>query len=166
MSRLRTTVSAVPLAAALIVLVLAACRMPTTEPSPAVRTPSTSRPSAGDAAEPAAAEPERFTPLIITPIAPDPVPVTATDGRTHVVYELEVLNASPRPATISAVETLAGGSNGPVIATRKGDQVVASSILVGDYALPPLPAKVVPPAGPSCWSWKRCSTTGRRSPRP
>ena len=38
-------------------------------------------------------------PLIITTVAPDPIPVTGTDGKVHVAYELEILNSAPRPAT-------------------------------------------------------------------
>lgn len=88
--------------------------------------------------------PEAFTPLIITALAPDPIAVTGTDRKEHLAYELQVLNAAPRPATITKVETL-GGPSGPVLSTISGDQVVALSILVGDYTLPPVPAKQVPP---------------------
>jgi len=34
-------------------------------------------------------------PLVITTVSPAPIPVTGTDGKVHVVYELQVLNASP-----------------------------------------------------------------------
>ena len=48
-------------------------------------------------------------PLVITTISPDPIPVTGTDGKVHVAYELSVLNSGPRPATITKIETLADG---------------------------------------------------------
>ncbi|MTD12597.1 peptidoglycan DD-metalloendopeptidase family protein [Nakamurella sp. YIM 132087] len=88
-------------------------------------------------------EPEHFTPLIITSISPDPVPVTGTDRKIYLVYELQVLNAAPRPATITSVDTL-GGASGEILASLTGDQVVARSLLVADYALPPVPATTIP----------------------
>jgi hypothetical protein len=114
----------------------------TTGPTPR----STSGPTSTATTDPTApSQPERFTPLIIKALTPDPIPVTGTDRKTHVVYELEVLNAAPRPVTITKVETLAGDPSGPVVSTIAGDQVVALSMIVGDYSLPPVPAKVVPP---------------------
>ncbi|HEY5845490.1 MAG TPA: M23 family metallopeptidase [Microlunatus sp.] len=81
---------------------------------------------------------------MITPVAPDPIPVPGTDGRYHVVYELLVLNASARVATITKVETLADHAGGAVVGAIEGAQVVALSLIVGDYRLPPLPATSVP----------------------
>ena len=130
-----------------LLLVAASCQLPT--PVPAPQGPATPaepvQPTTPSGSATPATEPERFTPLIIRTLGPDPVPVPASDGKLHVVYELEVLNAAPRPATITSVETLADGPESRVVAALRGDQVVALSILVGDYALPPVPAKVVPP---------------------
>jgi len=112
-----------------------------TDPS----TGTTTGPASGAAAVATTASgPEAFTPLIITALAPDPVAVTGTDRKEHLAYELQVLNAAPRPATITKVETLAGPT-GAVLSSISGDQVVALSIIVGDYTLPPVPAKQVPP---------------------
>ena len=130
-----------------LLLLAASCQLPTPVPAPqgpATPTGSTQSATPGGSSTPGA-EPERFTPLIIRTLGPDPIPVPASDGKLHVIYELEVLNAAPRPATISTVETLADGPDSRVVATLRDDQVVALSILVGDYALPPVPAKVVPP---------------------
>ena len=38
---------------------------------------------------------DALSPLLITTLAPDPIPVTGTDGKVHVAYELSVLNFSP-----------------------------------------------------------------------
>jgi hypothetical protein len=134
-----------PVVVAVVAVLLGAtsCRMPTPAPgsgtgSPPQRTPSAAGPSGSG-------EPERFTPLIIRSLAPNPVPVPGSDGKVHVGYELEVLNAAPRPATLTTVETLAGGPDGAVVSTLRGAEIVASSILVADYALPPVPATSVPP---------------------
>lgn len=84
---------------------------------------------------------DTLTPLIITPLAPDPVPVTGTDGKVHVAYELQVLNFSPRVATLTRLETLAGGPNGRVVATVEGDALTGRTFLVMD-AKPRLNAEV------------------------
>jgi hypothetical protein len=75
-------------------------------------------------------------PLVITDVDDDPIPVTGTDGKVHVVYELEILNAAPRPATITRVDTLAGGADGHVVATIGPDEVRARSLLVAAYGTP------------------------------
>ncbi len=76
-------------------------------------------------------------PLIITTVAPDPIPVTGTDGRVHVVYELELLNDSPRPATISRIDTLADGPDGPVVATLGREETQARSLLIANFGSTP-----------------------------
>lgn len=72
-------------------------------------------------------------PLAITTMGADPIPVTGTDGKVHVVYELEILNAAPRPATITTIETLAGGPDGEAVATIGADEVRDRSMLVADF---------------------------------
>ena len=72
-------------------------------------------------------------PLVITTLGADPIPVTGTDGKVHVAYELEILNAAPRPVTITRIDTLAGSAEGPVVATIGPDEVRARSILVANF---------------------------------
>ena len=74
----------------------------------------------------------------------DPIPVRGTDGLLHVAYELEVLNTSPREATITKVETLADATDGPAVGDISGPEVVARSMIVGDYTIPPEPVTTVP----------------------
>jgi murein DD-endopeptidase MepM/ murein hydrolase activator NlpD len=69
-------------------------------------------------------------PLVITTIGPDPIPVTGTDGKVHVAYELSVLNSGPRPATIMKVDTLADGPEGAAVATVGQQEVVARTLLI------------------------------------
>jgi hypothetical protein len=61
------------------------------------------------AAPAAAADPERFTGVAVSAIAP-PQPVEASDGRTHLAYELLLINRSYPPAevTVRGVQALAG----------------------------------------------------------
>jgi Peptidase family M23 len=83
--------------------------------------------------------------LIIGAITPEPIPVKGSDHRFHVNYVLSILNFSARPATITKVETLERDERGPVISTMSQAEVVAFSILVGDYAASPTPVTVIPP---------------------
>ncbi len=77
-------------------------------------------------------------PLVITTIAPDPIPVTGTDGKIHVAYELSVLNSGPRPATITQVETLAGGPEGATVATIGRQETVARTLLIPNLGSAPV----------------------------
>lgn len=76
-------------------------------------------------------------PLIITTVVPDPIPVTGTDGRVHVVYELKVLNDSARPATITKIDTLADGPDGAVVATLGREETQARSLLIANFESTP-----------------------------
>jgi murein DD-endopeptidase MepM/ murein hydrolase activator NlpD len=55
------------------------------------------------AAEPAAGE-DVFTPLTAVPFNPTTTPVPGTDGKWHLVYELQLANTRPAPATLKGVQ--------------------------------------------------------------
>lgn len=82
---------------------------------------------------------DALSPLVITAIAPDPVPVTGTDGKVHVVYELAVLNFSPRVATLTRLETLDGGPDGTVLATVDRAALAERTVVAMDPELTPNP---------------------------
>ena len=88
---------------------------------------------------------DEFSPLVITTLAPRPIPVAGTDGDVHVAYELQVLNFSPRPATITQIETLRGGPRGKVLADLPQQDVVERTILVADYPPTATPVTEIPP---------------------
>ncbi|ANI42695.1 M23 family metallopeptidase [Mycolicibacterium vaccae] len=69
-------------------------------------------------------------PLVITTLGPDPIPVTGTDGKVHVAYELSVLNSGFRPATITKLETLADGPDGATVTTVSQREIVERTLLV------------------------------------
>jgi len=54
-----------------------------------------------------------------------------------VAYELQVLNFSPRPATLTRLETIEGGPEGPVVATVDGGGLTAATVVVMDPARAP-----------------------------
>ncbi|TSD49973.1 M23 family metallopeptidase [Rhodococcus sp. KBS0724] len=79
-----------------------------------------------------------MAPLVITTIGPEPIPVTGTDGKVHVAYEISVLNLSPRPATITALDTLAGGPDGEVVASLTKDEVLARTFPLANFEAAPV----------------------------
>ncbi len=87
---------------------------------------------------------DQLSPLVITTIAPNPIPVKGSDGKFHVDYELSVLNDSPRPATITKLETVADSQKGPVISSLSQDQVAALSLLTADYSVTAEPVTEIP----------------------
>ena len=78
---------------------------------------------------------DETSPLVIRPAGPAPIPVTGTDGKVHLAYELEVLNFSPRPAMLTQLETLVGGPDGKVVASVEGQALIDRTILVMDTTL-------------------------------
>ena len=77
---------------------------------------------------------EELSPLLITALAPAPIPVTGTDGKIHVAYELSVLNFSPSVATLTRLETLDGGPDGEVVAAVEGEGLAARTLVVAGAA--------------------------------
>lgn len=110
--------------------VVSACtgEVPVDEPSPAAVRAESEAPA--DWTELA----DEMSPLVIGVVTPDPIPVWGSDERFHVAYELTVLNFSPRPAVITAVETLA--PDGSVTATLTQEEVAARTMTVADYGVP------------------------------
>lgn len=77
-------------------------------------------------------------PMVITTLSPDPAPVEGTDGKFHVAYEVEVLNAGPRPVSITRVETLANGPDGATVTTIDQQETVARTLLIPNYSAAPV----------------------------
>jgi Peptidase family M23 len=125
-------------------LLAAACTA-STEPSGSASSTSSSGTAPSGVLPGYSTNVDQFAPLVITTIAPDPIPFTGTDGQVHVTYEIQVLNFSPRPATITQIETLRDGPDGDVLATMPQAQVVPRTLLVADYPATPAPVTEIPP---------------------
>jgi hypothetical protein len=67
---------------------------------------------------------DAFTPVTISTVGPSTMPVQGTDGRWHVVYELELVNGKSLPATVQEVSVLDAARPARVIATFSGAEVV------------------------------------------
>jgi hypothetical protein len=73
-----------------------------------------------------------LSPLLIRTVAPKPIPVTGTDGKVHVDYELEVLNFSPRVAILGQLETLDGGPAGKAVTTVDAEALAGRTVVIMD----------------------------------
>lgn len=78
---------------------------------------------------------DTFTPVVASTLAPTTAPVLGTDGKYHVVYELELTNAKAVSATLQKIEVLDGDAPSRVITTFTGD-----TILHRLFTLVPAPA--------------------------
>lgn len=129
------------------VLLGTACTPPSERPStdssstpPPVAT-STAAPTASPAAEPL--PPAAATPVLATVVAA-PVPVRATDGKTHLAYELQVTNAMGFDVTLDSVSVKSGDTT---LLELKGDDVGSWTRVLGSASTPagpPPPAKLGP----------------------
>lgn len=102
-------------------------------------TPSASAP--GPSQMPDGQVVDEFSPLIVSSVAGDPVPVRGTDGLYHLVYELQILNSSPRPAAINSIASSAGGGE---ISMMSSADVIARTLPIGDYPFPPEAMSEIP----------------------
>jgi Peptidase family M23 len=68
---------------------------------------------------------DQFTPVLVSTLYPSSAAFPGTDGKQHVVYELELLNANPTPATLQEIEVLDAANSGRVIAAYQGSELVS-----------------------------------------
>lgn len=74
---------------------------------------------------------DRISPLLISALAPDPIAFLGTDEQYHLAYELQVINTSPRPATLISVETITPDVDGEVMHTVDAAELAERTLLVG-----------------------------------
>jgi hypothetical protein len=68
---------------------------------------------------------DQFTPVLASPVAPKSAPAPGTDGKSHVVYELLLTNATQFAAALEKIEVLDARSSSRVLATFQGDDLVS-----------------------------------------
>jgi hypothetical protein len=76
---------------------------------------------------PGPGEPSALTPLLAHAVA-EPIPVPATDGKTHLVYELMLTNTLSQPLTLTSLDVRAGDQT---VLTLPPDQVPQRMRVVG-----------------------------------
>jgi hypothetical protein len=102
-------------------LVLSGCTGPSGPSAPTTTTPEASPPAQYDPAQ------DAYSPVVVSVTNP-PIPTPATDGRTHLAYELLLINASSSPATIESVESSADGIT---LQQLSGDELTSDYRAVG-----------------------------------
>ncbi len=78
------------------------------------------------------AVPDAFTSLVVTPISEPTFPYRGTDGKFHVVYDLQVTNASRATATLDRVDVVDAHHQRRVVGSIAGKQLVDPSCGQGD----------------------------------
>jgi hypothetical protein len=68
---------------------------------------------------------DQFTPVLVSALDPDNAAFLGTDGKQHVVYELELVNANPTPATLRKIEVLEASDPAHVIAAYQGGELAS-----------------------------------------
>lgn len=70
------------------------------------------------------AAPDQFTPVTVSATTPSTTPVLGTDGRYHVVYELELTNTKLAPATIQSIAVRDAARPKRIVARFAGRRLV------------------------------------------
>lgn len=75
-----------------------------------------------------------WTPVVVSPLTPNAHPVLGIDGNYHVVYELQLSNATRLPATLQQIEVLDARDPAQAIATYSGSDLLARLRTLGNTA--------------------------------
>ncbi|MEW5812796.1 MAG: M23 family metallopeptidase [Actinomycetota bacterium] len=117
--------------AALTVASSSGCTSSATDPDAASSTsarPSSSTPTSATAApSPTPTEPSVITPVLAHAVA-EPIPVPATDGKTHLVYELALTNTLSQQVSLTSLDVRAGDQT---LLTLPADQLTAATRISG-----------------------------------
>lgn len=98
--------------------------------SSAPKAATTAPPPAGSVA--GVEVPDAFTAITVSPIGNPPLPFLGTDGKYHVVYDLQLTNATQQPASLDAIDVVDGTDPKAVITSFSGTQLVDANCTLGD----------------------------------
>jgi hypothetical protein len=76
--------------------------------------------------------PDAFTAVIVRPLSVSTFPFSGSDGKYHIVYDLELTNASRVPATLDKLDVVDAANPGTVIASYSGTRLVQQDCPYGD----------------------------------
>lgn len=76
--------------------------------------------------------PDAFTPLVLDEIGDPPAPFRGSDGRYHLVYDLQLTNASGRDATLERIDVVDAYDTDSVVASFSGPALVDPDCGYGD----------------------------------
>jgi biotin carboxyl carrier protein len=78
------------------------------------------------------AVPDAFTAVVVRPLGAPTFPFLGSDGKYHIVYDLELTNAAAIPATIDKIDVVDAAKPDTVIASYAGTTLVAPDCQAGD----------------------------------
>jgi hypothetical protein len=131
---MRTNPAALPLSLIATVTLLAACTSSGSSGTAAEAVSSTAAPSGRTGTSTATAVPEVITPVLGS-VQDSPVPVTGTDGRVYLAYELYLTNGSSTPVTIDSVRAV-NADGGATVQEFSGPELLAHSRVIGAAPAP------------------------------
>jgi hypothetical protein len=70
-------------------------------------------------------EQDQFTPVLVSTFTPTTGAFLGTDLKQHVVYELQLTNANPTPATVQKIEVLDQSNPAHVLASYEGTELLS-----------------------------------------
>jgi peptidase M23-like protein len=68
---------------------------------------------------------DQFTPVLVSTLNANSPAFLGTDGKQHVVYELQLVNANPTPATLRKIEVVEVSDPAQVVAAYQGGELVS-----------------------------------------
>ena len=80
----------------------------------------------------AARVPDAFTSVTVRPLSASTFPFPGSDGKYHIVYDLELTNASRVPATLDKLDVVDAANTSAVIASYSGTRLVQQNCPYGD----------------------------------
>lgn len=89
-------------------------------------------PPAGGGALAGVQVPDAYTAVTVRPLSAPTFPFPGTDGRYHIVYDLELTNAGPVPATIDKLDVVDAHDPGKIVVSYSGTELVDPACPVGD----------------------------------
>jgi hypothetical protein len=121
-------------------LALAACSPGGQGSNSAEPTPTTASSATANASSPATATtgstaatvPDAFTAVTVRPLSASTFPFPGSDGKYHIVYDLELTNASRVPATLDKLDVVDAANTGTVIASYSGTRLIQQNCPYGD----------------------------------
>ena len=104
-----------------VVGLVAACTPPTSTKPPTTSSPGST-----------IHVPDAYTSVVIRPLSAPTFPFKGSDGKYHIVYDLELTNASRVPATIEKLDVVDATKPTSVVVSYTGPQLVDPSCEYGD----------------------------------
>jgi hypothetical protein len=78
---------------------------------------------------------DQFTPVLVSTLNPNSAVFLGTDGKQHLVYELQIVNANPTPATLQKIEVVEASDPSQVVAAFQGGELVSHLRTLGKTAV-------------------------------